>query len=670
MAVGTLSIDLEARLGRLEGDLGRATRLIERDANRMGRAFVATGAAINKVVGLLGSTVAVGFLVNLTRNTIDGIDALNDLADATGSTVEKLSGLENLGARTGTSIDTIGAAIVKLNQGLANTKEDSGTALALKRIGLNAEELRRLDPADALKRVADALAGFADDGDKARLVQELFGKSVREVAALLKDLAEAGKLNATVTTQQAKEAEKLNQQMFQLQKNAVDVARAIASELVPAVNSYLEKVARLGQNGNIFGAEIGAEVAGANFAFTVAKLEDLQAALAKDPGNRGLESAIKRLRDDLPAIQREATAAADKLRGLVRIDPLANPEQNFENGRIARLLARPSVGGGGGGGGSGGRTRAVPAVRASDPFGPEPSEALVAALKRLESVDTAKLASLREQLQQLVSLGANGNSAALEALPGVVEEIARLDPEARAAAESLQRAADETKRLADLLGQTDAGRLAAVTEEVEFLNAQFAGGKIASVDQWAEAVRNATGKLGTVPEATARVSDSARELGFVFSSAFEDAIVDGAKLSDVLKSLEKDILRIFLRKTVTEPLGNALASFATSAFASANGNAFGPGGVIPFANGGVVDRATFFKFAGQRIGVMGERGPEAVVPLRRGRDGQLGVINQGGGRAINMTINVQATPGMSRETAMQQGAAIGRHVQAALRRNG
>ena len=63
-----------------------------------------------------------------------------------------------------------------------------------------------------------ALAQFADDGNKARIVQELFGKSVREVAPLLKDLAESGGLVATVTTAQAKEAEKLNIQLFDFAK--------------------------------------------------------------------------------------------------------------------------------------------------------------------------------------------------------------------------------------------------------------------------------------------------------------------------------------------------------------------------------------------------------------------------------------------------------------------
>ena len=56
----------------------------------------------------------------------------------------------------------------------------------------------------------------------------------------------------------------------------------------------------------------------------------------------------------------------------------------------------------------------------------------------------------------------------------------------------------------------------------------------------------------------------ARELGFAFSSAFEDAIVRGDKLSKVMQGLLQDITRIIARRTITEPLGNAVSAGLTS----------------------------------------------------------------------------------------------------------
>jgi len=61
--------------------------------------------------------------------------------------------------------------------------------------------------------------------------------------------------------------------------------------------------------------------------------------------------------------------------------------------------------------------------------------------------------------------------------------------------------------------------------------------------------------------------------------------------------------------------------------------------VMPFADGGVVSRPTGFAMRGAGLGVMGEAGPEAILPLARGADGRLGV-RAGGARPVAVTINV------------------------------
>ena len=78
-------------------------------------------------------------------------------------------------------------------------------------------------------------------------------------------------------------------------------------------------------------------------------------------------------------------------------------------------------------------------------------------------------------------------------------------------------------------------------------------------------------------------------------------------------------------------------------FFFAKGAAFNSGKVVKkYARGGIVNRPTLFPMA-NGMGLMGEAGPEAVMPLSRGQDGSLGVASSGGGSApVNISFTVNA----------------------------
>ena len=199
--------------------------------------------AVSLLKGLgagVAGALSVGALVNFTRAAIDSIDALNDTADATGSTIEAVSALEAVGLRTGTSIDTVTGSLVKFNSVLSDSKPGTEAAEILKRLGLSAAELKAQDPSEALRRTAVAFAKFADDGNKARAMQELFGKSVKEVAPFLKDLAEQERLVGTTSAEAAAEAEKFNKSLAVLSTNATLLTRDLAGPLVTSINKTVE----------------------------------------------------------------------------------------------------------------------------------------------------------------------------------------------------------------------------------------------------------------------------------------------------------------------------------------------------------------------------------------------------------------------------------------------
>ncbi len=149
--------------------------------------------------------------------------------------------------------------------------------------------------------------------------------------------------------------------------------------------------------------------------------------------------------------------------------------------------------------------------------------------------------------------------------------------------------------------------------------------------------------------------------------AFDGLVFDGMKLSDALKGVGKtiaDTIYGIAMKPITNAAGGALAqgiAGAMSAFMPfANGGAFAQGKVMPFANGGVVSSPTAFPMRGGR-GLMGEAGPEAIMPLTRGADGQLGVQAAGGGRPVNVVMNI-STPDVQgfQRSQSQIAAQVGR----------
>jgi len=114
-----------------------------------------------------------------------------------------------------------------------------------------------------------------------------------------------------------------------------------------------------------------------------------------------------------------------------------------------------------------------------------------------------------------------------------------------------------------------------------------------------------------------------------------------ASFADLAKSIIADIARIAIRQAIIAPLlGGVGKLFNIPGFA--NGGIFAQNGIQKFARGGIVDKPTMFPFA-NGTGLMGEAGPEAIMPLRRGRDGRLGVEAAGGAGGVNVTVNVDAT---------------------------
>lgn len=136
-----------------------------------------------------------------------------------------------------------------------------------------------------------------------------------------------------------------------------------------------------------------------------------------------------------------------------------------------------------------------------------------------------------------------------------------------------------------------------------------------------------------------------RSFGAALGSALTSATTGGKGLDTVLQSLGNRLTNIALSAGL-KPLETALGG-AADGLTSGIGKLFGfakggvPAQVTAFADGGVVAAPTYFPMGGN-LGLMGEAGSEAILPLKRGADGSLGVASAGGGGS-SVIVNI-STP--------------------------
>lgn len=119
--------------------------------------------------------------------------------------------------------------------------------------------------------------------------------------------------------------------------------------------------------------------------------------------------------------------------------------------------------------------------------------------------------------------------------------------------------------------------------------------------------------------------------------------IEGMILSfaTALQRMLADVIAANIMQTLFNgPLGagGSIGNFFMGILGSANGNVFSGGNVMAFANGGVVNGPTFFPMNGSKTGLMGEAGPEAILPLKRGSNGKLGVETSG--EKVNVNTKV------------------------------
>lgn len=266
----------------------------------------------------------------------------------------------------------------------------------------------------------------------------------------------------------------------------------------------------------------------------------------------------------------------------------------------------------------------------------------------------AQLRTRQAQLDlQVASVGMGQKEAQQKAeLLAIDEEynrkVAQLD---RDRANHPDRAADYAAELAALTTHHDAeiAQTKRYYAELDAAQADWKAGLEGGMQDWADSAGRAADQMRSfVGGAFDQMSDA---LGNFATTGKLDV---KSMVASILSDFAKMEMRIAASKILTSILGyftggggggSAIDSNAIAAGNFSGPHAMGgvfPGPISPFAAGGIVDSPHLFKFA-KGTGLMGEAGPEAIMPLKRGPDGKLGVASSGGGGVtVNQTINVES----------------------------
>jgi hypothetical protein len=608
----------------------------------------------SRSLSLLGPVLAglsIGGLASMVRGAVDAVGGLGELADAAGVSTDALQAFGYAATQVGLSNEELQRSLQALTRRISDAAiGEQAAQQAFNRLGIafrDASGNARATEA-VLTDLAERIAGLEDPAERTAAATAVFGDRLgqRMIPFLLQGreglerlTAEALRFGAIADADLIAKADAASDKIAALERAFSSLARNLMAQVAPALTYIADRINRI--------------VVGAPLAERRASLERQRDALqqrlreleAEEAGQPAVSSQPRR-----GTIQRGAVGVAQQQAGVTRAGLIAEIRQQLDEVQReitaleaearaaeerARQILNPDSRAGGGNEAALRRQRAAEDIQRLQ-------ESLDARL-RIEREFQSRLARIREaeaagaidtaEAQRLVTEATRQRDEALQRLTGTQRRAANATRDNRDA----ERELNEVLRERDRLIQQNETAYERYQRRLENLGRLVERAERAGQPVPEETIRReAAAALEELERAERRVEegadsarDAARELGLTFSSAFEDAIIRGRRFSEVLRGIGQDIARIIARRTITEPLGNAISS-ALSGF-SLDSIGSWLGGLFR-AEGGPVT-------AGQPY-IVGERGPEWFVPRQSGT-----VLPNGmspGGTTINTSIAIDA----------------------------
>lgn len=515
---------------------------------------------LGNVVKGLAALVGAGMFASWIQGSIEALNHMRELSIATGLTAETLSALRRVAKDSGTDLDSVATMVQKLSKNMFEFAEtgQGKAAKAFERLGFTQDEVKTgmKDMNSFLPEFAKRLLATGSATEQVAMAQFLLGRSGAQLLPFLHELAEQQKLTGTLTEEQLDQAHAYKKALGELEsgtnKLKIQMATGLLPSLLQIVQTFTELKGKQGDATGFFDAfgQAAKWVAGI---------------LA------GIWLVLKDMMDGLAAWAAAATRIAHgdfAGAGAISSARRVQSTQNYAAGdaMLAKLF---------------GPAPAIAGRKAGTPFAsPEEAAATSPATgwtPQMEEMFQARRAAWRES-EQMTAAAAKAAEAA-----------ARAEEQKNA---QLERQAENYRDLLDPMRK--------IEREQDQINTLLAAGKLTEEEYMRLQLRRteeARARIVGTAEATDKANSAARDLGITFSSAFEEAIVKGRDLRSVLQGLAQDVLRIFARKTVTEPMAGMLTSGFAALFNSGSASSslpdaqsvtgpYGGMGTTGFAGGG------------------------------------------------------------------------------------
>ncbi len=664
-----------ANLKSMDSSVGSLEKTISKGADTL-KSFA---------VGFAGAFTLGAFVTGI-KSSIDHMDELNKQVQKVGMEAEAFQKLQYAAELSDVSTEQLNKSLVKLSVNLQDVDQGStDAAKALRSMGVRGTD----SPEQALSKIADAFQKMPDGARKTALAVNALGKGAEQLIPLLNQGAdglkamgdEAAQMGIIISGKSLAAAEEFNDTITKIQKVGAGAFSQMAQGMLPALQGIATAFFDIVKEGTTF-ISVGQSIGDAAVWITEQFIKASAAVEALGKLLGGLAAASAAIAHG--ELRQSATIMRETIADINKLGDDAEK-------RIAKLLADVDKA----------RNAPPPQRKLQTPDGTTPTaaaakttDAYADALKNLASqadqaaralaiyqgragasldIDKAKqLAGIIEKIEEKTGKPVTGQAylSLYNAIVKTTDAQKKLTDAAEKEKEARQALADFNKEAAEGQARIDAmqkqadddraARLLALRDRVQEiidpgrqlreLMTEIREGMdegTISFNDGAEALEKLSSEMNGTTKAAEKMAptftDTLLDAINGFSRQASEAIVDFASgvkgsFEDMAKSVLRQIAVMAVQAAVVLPLFNTLKN-AMQFGSFAQGGVFDAGGLVPFARGGVVNTPTLFPFA-QGIGLMGEAGPEAIMPLARTASGDLGVraSDGGGGNGVNVYV--------------------------------